>query len=77
MGGYVIYIDGFIDLAKARSRKMARAWGWSDISSGEFSSYTQVYADLRHFMPCILDGSQDPKLAELRKNLANEWKSSS
>lgn len=25
-------------------------------------------------MPCILDGSQDPKLAELRKNLANEWK---
>ncbi|WP_262367191.1 hypothetical protein [Campylobacter concisus] len=53
---------------------MARAWGWSDISSGEFSSYTQVYADLRRFMPCILDGSQDPKLAELRKNLANEWK---
>lgn len=27
MGGYVIYIDGFIDLAKARSRKMARARG--------------------------------------------------
>ena len=52
MGGYVIYIDGFIDLAKARYRKMARAWGWSDISSGEFSSYTQVYADLRRFMPC-------------------------
>ena len=27
MGGYVIYINGFIDLAKARSHKMARARG--------------------------------------------------
>ncbi len=25
MGGYVIYIDGFMDLARARSHKMARA----------------------------------------------------
>ena len=41
MGGYVIYIDGFIDLAKAISHKMARAWGWSEIIGGEFSSYTQ------------------------------------
>ena len=28
MGGYVIYIDGFMDLARARSHKMARARGW-------------------------------------------------
>jgi len=31
MGGYVIYIDGFIDLAKARSHKMAIAMGWINL----------------------------------------------
>ena len=31
MGGYVIYIDGFMDLARARSHKMARARGWINL----------------------------------------------
>ena len=43
MVGYVIYIDGFIDLAKARSHKMSRTMGFdkfiSKIGGGEFSSY--------------------------------------
>ena len=31
MGGYVIYIDGFMDLAKARSRKMEIAMVWINL----------------------------------------------
>ncbi|WP_223230240.1 hypothetical protein [Campylobacter concisus] len=78
MGGYVIYVDGLIDLSEGKIPQNGNSDGLdkfvSEISGGEFSSYAkfmQAYGALCH---ANLDGSQDPKLAALRKNLANEYK---
>lgn len=81
MGGYVIYVDGLIDLSEGNIPQNGKSEGLdkfiSEISGGEFSSYTQFMQAYGASCHANLDGSQDPKLAELRKNLANEWKNSS
>ena len=81
MGGYVIYVDGLIDLSEGKIPQNGNSDGLdkfiSEISGGEFSSYTKFMQAYGASCRANLDGSQDPKLAALRKNLANEWKSSS
>ncbi|WP_413784223.1 hypothetical protein [Campylobacter concisus] len=78
MGGYVIYVDGLIDLSKGKIPQNGNSDGLdkfiSEISGGEFSSYAKFMQAYGASCRANLDGSQDPKLAALRKNLANEWK---
>jgi len=78
IGGYVIYVDGLIDLSEGKIPQNGNSDGFdkfiSKIGGGEFSSYTQFLQAYVASCHAFLDGSQDPKLAELRKNLANEWK---
>ena len=77
MGGYVIYVDGLIDLSEGKIPQNGKSLGLdkfiSKISGGEFSSYTQLMQAYGASCHAFLDGSQDSKLAALRKNLANEW----
>ena len=78
MGGYVIYVDGLIDLSEGKIPQNGNSDGLdkfiSEISGGEFSSYAKFMQAYGASCRANLDGSQDPKLAALRKNLANEWK---
>ena len=78
MGGYVIYVDGLIDLSEGKIPQNGNSDGLdkfiSKISSGEFSSYVKFMRAYGASCRAFLDGSQDPKLAALRKNLANEYK---
>ena len=78
MGGYIIYIDGLIDLSEGKIPQNGNSLGLdkfiSEISGGEFSSYTKFMQAYGASCHANLDGSQDPKLAALRKNLANEYK---
>ena len=78
MGGYIIYVDGLIDLSEDKIPQNGNSDGLdkfiSEISGGEFSSYTKFMQAYGASCHANLDGSQDPKLAALRKNLANEWK---
>ena len=78
MGGYVIYVEGLIDLSEGNIPQNGKSLGLdkfiSKISSGEFSSYVKFMRAYGASCRAFLDGSQDPKLAALRKNLANEWK---
>ena len=77
MGGYVIYVDGLIDLSEGKIPQNGKSEGLdkfiSKIGGGEFSSYTQFMQAYGASCHAFLDGSQDSKLAALRKNLANEW----
>ena len=78
MGGYVIYVDGLIDLSEGNIPQNGNSLGLdkfiSEISGGEFDTYTKFMQAYGASCRAFLDGSQDPKLAELRKNLANEYK---
>ena len=78
MGGYVIYVEGLIDLSEGNIPQNGKSLGLdkfiSKISSGEFSSYVKFMRAYGASCRAFLDGSQDPKLAALRKNLANEYK---
>ena len=57
MGGYVIYVDGLIDLSEGKIPQNGKSLGLdkfiSEISGGEFKLLCQIYAGLRCFMPCI------------------------
>lgn len=78
MGGYVIYVDGLIDLSEGKIPQNGNSDGLdkfiSEISGGEFDTYTKFMQAYGASCRAFLDGSQDPKLAALRKNLANEYK---
>ena len=78
MGGYVIYVDGLIDLSEGNIPQNGNSDGLdkfiSEISGGEFDTYTKFMQAYGASCRAFLDGSQDPKLAALRKNLANEYK---
>ena len=78
IGGYVIYVNGLIDLNEGNIPQNGNSDGLdkfiSEISGGEFSSYAQFMRAYGASCLANLDSSQDPKLAALRKNLANEWK---
>ena len=78
MGGYVIYVDGLIDLSEGKIPQNGNSLGLdkfiSEISGGEFDTYTKFMQAYGASCHANLDGSQDPKLAALRKNLANEYK---
>ena len=78
MGGYVIYVDGLVDLSEGKIPQNGSSDGLdkfiSEISGGEFSSYAKFMQAYGASCRANLDGSQDPKLAALRKNLANEYK---
>ena len=78
MGGYVIYVDGLIDLSEGKIPQNGNSDGLdkfiSEISGGEFDTYTKFMQAYGASCHANLDGSQDPKLAALRKNLANEYK---
>nr|WP_196779926.1 hypothetical protein [Campylobacter concisus] len=78
MGGYVIYVDGLIDLSEGKIPQNGESEELDKfirkISGDEFSSYAQFMQAYGASCLANLDGSQDPKLAALRKNLANEYK---
>ena len=78
MGNYVIYLDGFIDLSEGKIPQNDQNGELdkfvNEISGGEFNSYLQFIKAYAASCRADKDGSQDPKMAELRKNLANEWK---
>ena len=78
MDGYVIYVDGLIDLNEGKIPQNGNSDGLdkfiSEISGGEFDTYTKFMQTYGASCHANLDGSQDPKLAALRKNLANEWR---
>ena len=78
MGGYVIYVDGLIDLSEGKIPQNGNSDGLdkfiSEISGGEFSSYAKFMRAYGASCHAFLDGSQDPKLTALRKNLASEYK---
>ena len=78
MGNYVIYLDGFIDLSEGKIPQNDQNGELdkfvNEISGGEFSSYLQFIKAYAASCRADKDGSQDPKMAELRKNLANSWK---
>ncbi|MGF7404436.1 hypothetical protein [Campylobacter concisus] len=81
MGSYIIHTDDFIYLSEGKIPQNGNSDGLdkfiSEISGGEFDTYTKFMQAYGASCRAFLDGSQDPKLAALRKNLANEWKSSS
>lgn len=81
MSGYVIYVDKLIDLSEGKIPQNGNSDGLDKfirkISGGEFDTYTKFMQAYGASCHANLNGSQDPKLAELRKNLANEWKNSS
>ncbi len=78
MGNYVIYLDGFIDLSEGKIPQNDQNGELdkfvNEISGGEFSSYLQFIKAYAASCHADKDGSQDPKMAELRKKLANSWK---
>ena len=69
-------MDSFIDLSEGKIPQNGNSDGLdkfiSEISGGEFSSYAKFMQAYGVSCRANLDGSQDPKLAVLRKNLANE-----
>ena len=78
MGNYVIYLDGFIDLSEGKIPQNDQNGELdkfvNEISGGEFSSYLQFIKAYAASCHADKDGSQDPKMAQLRRNLANSWK---
>lgn len=71
MGNYVIYLDGFIDLSEGKipqndqNGKLDKFV--NEISGGEFNSYLQFIKAYAASCHADKDGSQYPKMAELRK----------
>ena len=56
MGGYVIYVDGLIDLSEGKIPQNGKSLGLdkfiSEISGGEFKLLCQIYAGLERLMTC-------------------------
>ena len=78
IGGYVIYMDGLIDLSEGKIPQNGESEELDKfirkISGDEFSSFAKFMRAYGASCLANLDSSQDPKLAALRKNLANEYK---
>lgn len=77
IGGYVIYVDGLIDLSEGKIPQNGESEELDKfirkISGDEFSSFAKFMRAYGASCLANLNSSQDPKLAALRKNLANEY----